>query len=106
MANVSEEMWLKDMNNMAQNLLDEGDPMDTGELSNMDLTKIENALTAEAYEKYVGSLQNPQWTVYTRPDALYSRIGLQLECYSLRRSSPSTYENLLNQVSNSLKFNY
>ena len=96
MAN-NEESWLRDMNSLTNSdLIKEGDLMDIAE---SEMGTVAHSLTAEAYERYVESLQGPQWVVYTRPDALYSRLGIQLECYPLARSTPSAYENLLNQVS-------
>ena len=94
----SENSWFKDMNNLADNLGD-NESMDIDESEGRTLKE---SLSSEAYTKYVKSLEDPHWVVYTRPDALYSRLGLQLECYPISKSTPSAYRNLLDQVSNTL----
>ena len=91
MASESENSWLKDMNSLADTVC----AMETEDIS----IRLEDRLSKEAYAKYEKLLRNPQWEVFKRPDALYSRLGLQLESYPLTRSTPSAYQSLLNQVS-------
>ena len=96
---TSKESWA--------NLVDEDASKDDDlDLEEMDVqaseedptSKVEKLLDAEAYEKWAESLQTGTWMVHTRQDALYSRLGLQLEAYPLHHSTPSATANLLLQV--------
>ena len=80
----------------------EFDHTESMEIEETGAQTLKDKLTVDAHDKYVKMLQNPQWEVYTRPDALYSRLGLQLEAYPLSRSTPSAYQHLLDQVSSHL----
>ena len=89
-----ESNWLQDMNNLA-----ESSCLDTSmDVEVEDKVIIKDVLPDAAYRAYAKSLHNPQWIVYTRQDALYSRLGLPLECYPFTRRTPSAYANLLDQV--------
>ena len=92
-----ESEWLRDMNN----LIDSNQAMDVEE---DEILTLKDMLTAKAYEKYRNSLKISKWNVYTRSDAMYSRLGMQFECYPFSRSTPSAYVQLLNQVSVGLKY--